>query len=217
MTTLDTPNQAAAIVADPAPEPAPAANPLAGNPGMVGLPVAISGATGLVLVNAGWFPDGALAGTLSILFACTSIGMLIATIWSAALAQNPAASIYGAFFGFYASYTALVIGLQHNWFGETPDSGTAAITTWLVCFSVLFAVMTLTSLRLPFAFTFIIAAVELALLVLLLGTVLGSTGIIRAGAACVAIFLGTAIYLYVDAMSRETGGDGLPLGRPLKS
>src|SRR5262245_45382936 len=139
-----------------APEETDSPNPLAGNPGSIGLPSAIAGATGLVLVNAGWFEGGASSATLSILMACTSIGLLIATLWAAALAQNASASFFGAFCGFYASYTALVIGLGHNWFGPSDaDGGSAAVATWLVCWIVTFSVMTLVTLRLPFAFTFI--------------------------------------------------------------
>ncbi len=194
-------------------QPAALPNPLAGNPGAVGLPTAIAGATGLVIVNAGWFPAGAGSATLAILMACTSIGLLVATVWAAALAMNVSASIFGAFCGFYASYTALVLGLSHNWFGPTPAGDSTAVQTWLVCWLVTFGVMTLATLRLPFAFTFILSAVDVALLLLLWGTASESTALIRAGAFAVFVFLATAVYLYVDAMFQETGGKGLPLGR----
>lgn len=197
---------------------APAAdlpNPLAGNPGALGLPTAIAGATGLVIVNAGWLDAGATGATLSILMACTSIGLFIAAIWAAALGQSVSASIFGGFAGFYASYTALVLGLTHNWFGMTPQGAADAVQTWLVCWIVAFGVMTLVTLRLPFAFTFILSAVVVALVLLLLGSMYESTGLTRAGAVAVFVFLATAIYLYADAMSRETGGKGLPLGDPL--
>src|SRR5262245_9493071 len=115
MTTLDAQPESQITAPDDTDVP----NPLAGNPGSIGLPSAIAGATGLVLVNAVWFEGGASSATLSILMACTSIGLLIATLWAAALAQNVSASIFGAFCGFYASYTALVIGLGHNWFGPS--------------------------------------------------------------------------------------------------
>ena len=195
--------------------PADVPNPLAGNPGALGLPAAIAGATGLVIVNAGWLDAGATGATLSILMACTSIGLLVAAIWAAALGQSVSASIFGGFAGFYASYTALVLGLGHNWFGVAPEGAADAVQTWLICWIVAFGVMTLVTLRLPFAFTFILSAVVVALVLLLLGSVYESTALTRSGAVAVFVFLSTAIYLYADTMSRETGGNGLPLGGPL--
>ncbi len=203
------------VAVDAAPAAAPI-SPLMGNPGTIGLPTAIAGATGLVIVNAGWLPTGSASATLAILMGCTVIGLLSATVWAAALAQNVSASIFGAFCGFYASYTAMVIGLGHNWFGPTPLGDTAAVRTWLICWIVTFTVMTLVTLRLPFANTFILAAVVVALVLLLAGTIAESSGLIKAGAAAVFVFDATAVYLYADAMIRETGGRGLPMGRPIQ-
>lgn len=215
MTTSETSTIAAADPVAEAVAAAPA--PLLGNPGVLGLPTAIAGALGLGLANAGWFPGGASTATLAILLSCTSIGLLIATVWAAALGQNAAASLFGVFFGFYASYCALSVSLAHNWFGPTTDGGTSTVAAWLLCWLVAFVVLTAVTLRLPSSFTLLLIAVDVALVLLLVSTTTGSTGLARIAAVAIFVFIATAIYLYVDLMSKETGGRGLPLGRPLLS
>lgn len=223
MTTLELPHAAApadssALAASSGRVEADAAvatSPLAGNPGTLGLPVAIVGATGLVIVNAGWLSAGATAATVSILIGSTGIGLLIAAVWAAALGQNSTASIFGSFSGFYISYSALVLGLGHNWYGTGAAAGTSATETFLIAWTVLFAVLTLVTLRLPLAFTITFVAVVVALVLLLLGASLASVALTRAGAGAVFVFLAVVVYVYADAMLQETGGAGLPLGRPV--
>ena len=77
------------------------------------------------------------------------------------------------------------------------------------------AILTLVTLRLPFAFTLLLVIVDLALIVLLVATINGSTTLTHVGGYLVFAFVAVAVYLYVDAMLRETGGNGLPLGKAL--
>jgi uncharacterized protein len=49
----------------------------------------------------------------------------------------------------------------------------------------------------------------------LIGTAKASTTWTYAGGAVVWGFIAVAVYLYVDIMEKETGGTGLPLGRPV--
>jgi uncharacterized protein len=51
---------------------APAVNPLAGNPGMVGIPTVIAGAIGLGLVDTGFVPASAGAAAIPIVMTATS-------------------------------------------------------------------------------------------------------------------------------------------------
>jgi len=108
--TIDTPSR---TPADP-----PPAKP-EGNPSLIALPLIIAGATGLGFINTGIINVAAAA--VPILLSATAIGLLVTTIWSAALSQNINATIYGTFFGFYGSYAVLSLGLAHNWFG-IPDT-----------------------------------------------------------------------------------------------
>ena len=214
------------VISDHAPDPttatgrttepeAPTVNPLAGTPGVVGMPTVIAGAIGLGLINIGALPGGAAGATLAILSTCTALGLLIATVWAAALGQTASASLFAVFFGFYASYAALSLGLSHGWFGSSAVSATDAQVTWLWCWLITIVILTLVTLRLPSSFTLLLGLVDVALVLLLAGTMTGATSLIRAGGGVVFAFVAVSVYLYADLMSTETGGRGLPLGRPL--
>jgi succinate-acetate transporter protein len=146
----------------------PLPNPLAGDPAMIGIPTVIAGAIGLGLTTMGYVPSSAANAALPIILTATGIGLLLATVWAAALGQNVAASI-----------------------------------------------LTFTTLKLPLAFTILFGLVDLALALLLLANLQGSTGLQRAGGVVVFAFIANAAYLYVNNMSLALGGGGVPLGRPV--
>ena len=77
-------------------------------------------------------------------------------------------------------------------------------------------VLTLVSLRLPLAFTAIFVLVDLALLFVLLGTANASVGLTKTGGYLVFAFALVGVYVFADAMSAVTGGNSLPLGRPIQ-
>ncbi|OAA25140.1 GPR1/FUN34/yaaH family protein, partial [Frankia casuarinae] len=79
---------------------------------------------------------------------------------------------------------------------------------------VLFTVATL---RLPSSYTLLLGLVDVALVLLLLGTINTSTALTHAGGYVVFAFIAVAVYLYLDLMFTETGGKGLPLGKPVIS
>ena len=61
----------------------------------------------------------------------------------------------------------------------------------------------------------LLGLVDLALALLYLGTSTGNTSWTHIGGAVVFLFIAVAVYLFVDIMDSEPGGDGLPLGRPI--
>jgi len=75
--------------------------------------------------------------------------------------------------------------------------------------------LTLATLRLPSAFTALFVLVDLALLLLLLGTANASTGLVKTGGYVVLVFAALGVYLFFDAASLATGGQSVPLGRPV--
>lgn len=190
-------------------------NPLRGSPGLVGIPTVIAGAIGLGIINIGALPEGAVAATIAIVMSCTTVGLLITTIWAAALGLNAAASIYAVFFGFYSSYAALVLGLSNDWFGTSAQAASTVTAVWLICWLVTIVVLTAVTLRMPLAFTILFGMVDVALALLLVGTLSGEQLATRVAGVIVFAFAALAIYLYADAMSTETGGKSLPMGRPV--
>jgi succinate-acetate transporter protein len=44
------------------------------------------------------------------------VGLVISTLWAAALGQTTGAAVFGLFAGFWLSFPTLLLGLFHNWF-----------------------------------------------------------------------------------------------------
>jgi succinate-acetate transporter protein len=200
----------------PATEAPPAATaPLLGDPSALGLPCFIAGSVSLGLALIGVVPVSAIGAALPIILTATSIGLFLATIWSASLGQTAVASVFGIFAGFWLSYAVLVIGLTHNWFGIAPASAQAAQELFLVAWLVVMIMLTLATLRLPLAFTAVFALVDLALLLVFLGVNQGSTGLLKAGGYVALAFAAIGVYLYFNTAALATGGRALPLGNPV--
>jgi uncharacterized protein len=217
MTSLDaTPDEAprAAAQVEEAPAAAAPAGPLAGDPSTVGLPAFIVGSVALGLVLVGVVPATAVGASLPIILAATSIGPLVAAVWSAAIGQSAVASVFGIFAGFWLSYAVLVLGLVHNWFGIGLLAVVATQKLFLITWLVVMVMLTLASLRLPLAFTGVFVLVDVALFLVLLGTVQPSTALLKAGGYVVLVFAALGVYLFFNSLSLATGGKALPLGKP---
>ena len=187
----------------------------AGDPMALGLPVFIVGSIALGLTLVGMVPAAAVGAPLAIILAATSVGLFVATIWSAAVGQSAVASVFGTFGGFWLSYAVLVLGLTHNWFVIPATAVTNTEELFLTAWLIIIVALTLATLRLPVAFTALLGLVDLALLLVLLGTSQGSAGVTKAGGVVVLAFAALGIYLFVGTASTATGGGPVPLGKPL--
>ena len=201
----------------PVREPAEAAasGPLIGDPMMLGLPCFIVGSVSLGLALIGVVPSAAIGAAIPIILTATSIGLFLATIWSASLGQTAVASVFGIFAGFWLSYAVLVLGLTHNWFGVAPASAQAAQELFLVAWLVVMVMLTLATLRLPLAFTAVFFLVDVALLLVFLGVNESSANLSKVAGYVVLVFAAIGVYLYANTASLATGGRPLPLGNPL--
>ena len=109
--------------APPAPAEEMVAAPPAGDPIPLGLLVFALGSTVLGISLLGYVPLVVQGNTIMpIVFAATGLGLLVTTVWAAALGQTFVATVLGAFACFWISYAALVLGLAHNWYGIPPAS-----------------------------------------------------------------------------------------------
>jgi succinate-acetate transporter protein len=189
--------------------------PLAGNPAILGLPVFIAGSVALGLELVGVVPSGVVGAALPIILTTTALGLFLAAIWAAALGQTAVASIFGIFGGFWLSYAVLVLGLVHNWFAITAAAAVGTQELFLSTWLIVIVMLTLATLRLPSAFTALFVLVDLALVLLLLGTANASTGLVTTAGYVVLVFAALGIYLWFDAFSLATGGTSLPLGKPV--
>lgn len=188
---------------------------LAGNPLSVGLPVFIAGSVALALVLIGYVPASATAASLPVIATATGVGLTIATVWAAAVGQSAVASVFAIFAGFWLSYAALVLGLTHNWFAITPAAATHTQGLFLITWLVVIGLLTLSTLRLPLAFSLLFLLVDLALAAVLIGTINASTDWLKVGGVLVFLFAAVGAYVYAGVAAAVTGGSALPLGRPV--
>ena len=86
---------------------------------------------------------------------------------------------------------------------------------YLVAWLVIIVLLTLATLRLPLAFTVLFGLIDVALLLVLLGTTQASSGLLKAGGWVVFAFAAVGVYLFYDATVQATGGPALPLGKPI--
>jgi succinate-acetate transporter protein len=206
---------AVAEVPAPQPEAPPVTGLLAGDPMALGLPVFIAGSAALGLTLAGMVPGSPLGAPLAIIMAATGIGLSVATAWAIAVGQSAVASVFGIFAGFWLSFAALVLGLNHNWFVLPAASVTRTVELFLTVWLIVIAMLTLATLRLPVAYTALFALVAIALLLVLLGTSTASSGLTKTGGVVVLVFAALGVYLYFGTAAAATGGAGVPLGKPL--
>jgi uncharacterized protein len=166
-------------------------------------------------------PFGVLGAPLAIILAATALGLLLSTIWAAAVGQSAVAAVFGIFGTFWLSYAVLVLGLDHNWFAIPVLAAVATVRLFLLTWLIIIVLLTLATLRLPSAFTAVFALVSLALLLLLLAweqtSPLGapSSSLLKAGGYVVLVFAAVGVYLFFSAASAGTGGKALSLGPPL--
>jgi len=221
MTTVDATAGGSAPSQNAQEAPAALVGPMAGDPSMLGLGSFIVGSAALGLGLVGVVPTGVLGAPLAIILAATALGLLMATIWCAALGQSAVAAVFGIFGTFWLSYAVLVLGLNHNWFAIAPTAVIDTVRLFLLAWLIAIVMLTLSTLRLPAAFTAVFVLVDLALLLLLLAfeqtSALGvpSSGLLKAGGYVVLIFGALGVYLFYSASAAGTGGKPLPLGPPL--
>jgi len=201
--------------AAPAAEAAPPHPFLGGNPGALGIPVFVAGSIVLGLNLVGYIPVAAVGGPLPIIAAGTGIGLLIATVWAFTLGQSVVASIFGVFGAFWLSYALLVFGLIHNWFGVKAADVAHTQATFLIAWLAVIGTLTVSTLRLPLAFTGILFFVDLALAAVLIGVLNASTGWLHLGGVFAFVFAAIGAYVYYGIGSTSTGGPAVPLGQPL--
>ena len=216
MTTVDATAGGAAPT-----EAAPVVGPMAGDPSIFGLGSFIAGSVALGLGLVGVVPAGVLGAPLAIILAATAVGLLMSTIWAAAVGQSAVAAVFGIFGTFWLSYAVLVLGLDHTWFAIVPTAVVATVRLFLLTWLIIIVMLTVATLRLPLPFTAVFALIDLALLLLYLGFAqaspagVPSSGLLKTAGYVVLVFAAIGVYLFFSAASVGTGGKALPLGPPL--
>ncbi|WP_081691212.1 GPR1/FUN34/YaaH family transporter [Conexibacter woesei] len=202
----------------PAPAAAAAVEPppyTAGDPAILGLPIFVAGSIALAFALVGYVSPAAVGTPVAIIMAGTGLGLVISTLWAISLGQTLVACIFGLFAGFWLSYGMLVLGLTHGWYGIPPADVTHTVAEFQITWAIVMAALTVATLRLPVAFTAVIALVVLALVLLIIGTLDPSATMTKAAGYVCFAFAALGLYLFLSAASVATGGPGYPLGKPL--
>jgi uncharacterized protein len=189
--------------------------PLAGDPLSLGLPSFIIGSVALGMVLIGFVSPLGAGASLPIILAATAAGLLISTLWAMGLGQSAVALVLGVFAGFWLSYAFLLLGLFHNWFGITVADAKATQELFLTAWIVIITMLTLATLRLALAFTAVLALVDVALILVLIGTIQVSANLLKAGGSVAFLFAAVGIYIFFGTASIATGGKPFPLGKPI--
>jgi hypothetical protein len=190
---------------------APPAVP-AGDPAIIGLPSFIAGAVGLGLTLVDYVSPASQAAALPLIMAATGLGLVIATIWAMQLAQNAVAGIFGVFAGFWISYSLLLLGLGHGWYGVVAADVAHTVALFAIAWLVVIVALTLATLALPSAFTLLFVLVDLAVALVLAATLQDSATLRHLAGWAVFAFTAVGIYLYIGSCLQATGKRGLPLG-----
>jgi succinate-acetate transporter protein len=208
-TQIDAPIEAVLVPVPAAPER------VIGDPSVLGLPCFVVGSVALAFALVGYVPAAAGGGVLPIILAATGLGLLVSTVWAAALGQTLVACIFGVFAGFWLSYTVLVLGLDHNWFAVPGSAVQHTVAEFQITWAIVMAALTVATVRLPAAFTAVVGLVVLALVLLAIGTLDTSTGFTHAAGVVTFAFAALGIYLFLSAASGASGGKTYPIGAPL--
>lgn len=194
------------------------ATTLPGNPAVLGLMVFATGSLVLGISLLGNVPLAVQPGTVQpIVYAGTGLGLLIATIWAASVQQTFVATILGTFAGFWFSYSGMVLGLTHNWYGipaaDIPHTLGQFLIGWDAAIFMLFVV----TLWLPLTISGILGFGTVGVAFLASAVMIGAPWLYHAGGVFVLIFAGLGYYAYLSHAIESVGGPSLPLGKPVVS
>jgi succinate-acetate transporter protein len=189
-----------------------------GNPAVLGLMVFATGSLVLGISLLGNVPLAVQPGTVQpIVFAGTGLLLLVTTIWAASLQQTFVATILGTFAGFWFSYSAMVLGLTHNWYAIPAANVSSTLGQFLIGWDVAIFMLFLVTLRLPLVYSGILGAGTIGV-AFLAAAVLGTSSVTyRIGGVFVLIFATLGYYAYLSGALESVGGKGLPLGKPVVS
>ncbi|GAA2658013.1 GPR1/FUN34/YaaH family transporter [Streptomyces lunalinharesii] len=173
-------------------------------------------------------PANSLVSSLPIMVFSSSVLLLMAAGWSMRLGDGVFAAVYGLFGTFWLSFSVLSIALNNNWMGEFENvEQRQATANFVLVWAIVIVLLTLTTLRLPRAFTILFVVVDVTLLVLFGSinqaidqtinhpTKPGDPWLIYVGITSMFLFIAIGMYIFASAMHGATGAKRLPLGAPL--
>jgi hypothetical protein len=175
------------------------------------MPAAMAGALAFALAVAGYAPIGAIVPILLI----TGVAQIMASRATAGPGEGALSLIHATFAGFWLTYAALVLGLDHNWFGISPVDAPRAIILFLASWGAVALVATIASMALPLAYTGVLVLFDAATGLLIAGSIVGTPVLFTAAGGALFALAGLAAYVAVVTGTSLGLRLGPPLGAPL--
>lgn len=188
-----------------------------GDPLIVGLPIFAVGSLALGMALIGVVPATALGAIVPIIVFGTGLYQLVVTVWAAMLGQTIVAGIFGTFSGFWLSLGALLIGLQHNWYGITAAQATASEELFFIAWGCLFACLLIPCLRLPAVYPLVVGLVVAALALAAAALHTGTAELLTIAGYVILTFAFLGFYAFINVGLTAMGAKQPfpPLGKPL--
>jgi succinate-acetate transporter protein len=186
-----------------------------GDPQMLGLPIFVVASLALAFSLVGYVPATAEGVIVPVIFAGTGLGLVIATVWAAARGQGMAAAVFGLFAGFWMSYAILLLGIYHDWFRIPFDAQTKSTALFLISWSIVMFALTLATVRLPLAYTILVALLVATLVLRTIGVLNADTTLDKAAGYVAFALAAVGIYLFLHSADTAMGGRGYLLGPPI--
>lgn len=173
-------------------------------------------------------PANSLVAQLPIMVFSSAILLLMAAGWAMRLGDGIFAAVYGLFGTFWLSFSVLSIALNNNWMGQFENiEQRRATANFVLVWAIVILLLTLTTLRLPRAFTFLFMVVSATLFVLF-GSIEQAIDqminnptkpddpwLVYVGIGTMFLFIAIGMYIFASVVHSTTGAKRLPLGKPL--
>jgi len=169
-------------------------------------------ALGMALIG---MPTTAQGAVIPIIVLGSGLYQLVVTIWAAILGQSIVAVIFSTFSAFWLSFSALLLGLAHGWFGISAAEVTGAQELFFIAWACLFLFLIIPCLKLPLVYPLAVALVFAAVSLAAIGAFTGSPNVLTAAGAVALTFAFLAFYAWVNVALVAMGGKAIPpLGKP---
>ena len=86
---------------------------------------------------------------------------------------------------------------------------------FLIAWAVVIVMLAVVSLRIPLAFTLVLASALVAVILLIIADLNGNTSLDKVAGIFVLLFSAVGFYAYLSTGLESVGGKALPLGRPV--
>jgi succinate-acetate transporter protein len=125
--------------------------------------------------------------------------------------------VFGAFTGFWLSYAALVLGLAHNWYVIPQAQVAHSVAQFLIAWAIVIFMLDVVSVYVPSSFTMILSSALVAVILLIIANLNGSTVLPKVAGGFILLFSAIGFYDFLAAGIESVGGRPLSLGPPLRT